>query len=108
MADVKGEVLSLLTEDYYGAWEIAVQVPVERGRLSSAILALLEDGLVEWFERSDDSAEAVRLSQTGGDAPELSDDAAWTAPSLDSPQSLLGITDRGKQSYFGTGSSPSG
>ncbi|MDQ1748701.1 MAG: hypothetical protein QOD07_2964 [Frankiaceae bacterium] len=104
MTPVEQEVLSLLTEDYYGPWEIAVQVPVERGRIISAIENLLNGGLVEWFGRPDDSAAAVRLRQVGGIAPDLSDDAAWTAPSPNSPQLLLGITDEGKRAYFDAGS----
>lgn len=103
MADTVDQVLDLLTEDYYGAWEIAIQVPAERGLLVAAIDTLMGHGFVEWFLRAADAAEAVRLAETAGNAPNLNDDLVWTAPSINSPQLLLGATDAGREAYFGLG-----
>jgi hypothetical protein len=103
MADTADELLSLLSEDYYGAWEIAIQVPAERGLLVAAIDTLVRQGFAEWFVRVNDSAEAVRLAETSGDVPSLNDELAWAAPSLDSPQLLLGATEVGLRAYFGRG-----
>jgi hypothetical protein len=99
--DTTDEVLSLLTEDYYGLWEIAVQVPVDREVLIAAICTLVDQGLAEWFVRHDDSAEAVRLAETDAVAPNLTDEGAWSAPLLEERQFLLGPTEAGKRAYFG-------
>jgi len=94
------EVLSLLTEDLFGPWEIAIQVPVERKQLKQAIEALLRGGLAEWFTRDDDSAPAVALSQTAVGEPDLTDEQAWSPPALTSRQWLLGATPAGEEVYF--------
>ncbi|KGN30844.1 hypothetical protein N802_05470 [Knoellia sinensis KCTC 19936] len=59
MDDVEIEVLSLATEDYYGLWELTVQIPVARDRLAQAIEGLVGSGLVEWYYRTSDTAQAV-------------------------------------------------
>jgi len=80
MDDVEIEVLSLVTEDYYGPWELAVQVPVGRDRLVRAIEGLMGSGLVTWFSRSSDTAEAVHVRRHTPEPPELTDDSLWRAP----------------------------
>ncbi len=100
MDSTSREVLSLLTEDFYSPWEIAVQVPVARQLLASAIEDLVGQGLAEWFIRSNDSAPAVALSQLASAPPDLADDATWMAADLGSRQLLLGVTSAGKEAYY--------
>ncbi len=102
MGDLEIEVLSLVTEDYYGLWEMAVQVPVGRDRLVRVIEGLMGSGLVAWFCRSSDTAEAVHVRRHIPESPELSDDSLWRVPGPVDVQWLLGSTDRGEQTYYGS------
>ena len=100
MANVDQEIMSLLSEDHYGLWEIEVQVPVGRDLLREAIRRLLADGLATWFRRDNDLAEAHQLT-TEVERPDLDLDYVWKATPLDAPQLLLGSTEAGYASYFG-------
>lgn len=94
------EVLGLLVEDYYGPWEIAIQVPADRQVLARTLGRLIDDGLVEWYVRESDSASAVPMTQTRIHDPELADDATWEAPALTARSFLLGPTQVGEDLYF--------
>jgi hypothetical protein len=99
MDNASQEVLSLLTEDFYSPWEIAIQVPIGRDELGRVIDRLLADGLAEWFRRDSDSASAVPWpSQLV--KPDLSSEQTWEAADLADPQILLGITDKGSGVYY--------
>jgi len=100
MDETTREVLSLLTEDLYSPWEIALWVPVGRETLAQVIAGMIRQGLAEWFFRAHDSAPAVGWTTVGAPPPDLGDDATWTAADLASPQLLLGITDAGKTAYY--------
>jgi hypothetical protein len=93
------EILSLLTEDLYSPWEIAVQVPADRNELQRTIDQLLANGLAEWFRREDDRALAVAWPEQLP-TPNLGADDTWAAADLTEPQILLGITDEGAEVYY--------
>jgi hypothetical protein len=99
MKDEDREVLSLLTEDFYSPWEIAIQVAVGRGDLEQVIRRLLADGFAEWFRRDDDSAPAVHWPSEVAE-PDLPASQTWEAAGLADPQILLGITDAGTSAYY--------
>ncbi|MFY9888596.1 MAG: hypothetical protein WAK71_09835 [Streptosporangiaceae bacterium] len=99
--DIEREVLSLLAEDYYSPWEIAIQVPVRRQDLGRVIARLIQAGLAEWFARSEDSAPAIAWSDLSLPTPDLADDQTWEAAALRERQILVGITDAGKKAYYG-------
>lgn len=95
------EVLSLLVEDFYSPWEIAVQVPVGRELLTRVIERLIEEGLAMWYVRVSDSAPAVALAELPMPTPDLADDATWVAAELESQQLLIGVTPDGEAAYYG-------
>jgi hypothetical protein len=99
--DHSREMLSLVTEDFYSPWEIAIQVPVGRPGLERVIGSLLQAGFAEWFMRTDDSAVAVAWSKLSSPTPDLADDRTWRAADLSEQQILLGITDAGREAYYG-------
>ena len=100
MGGVEQEILGLLTEDLYGPWELAIQVPVARPVLIDAIHRLIDQHLAEWFVRASDSASGVTVSESGDRAPQLTEESTWAAPPLESRQFLLGITEAGRSAYF--------
>jgi hypothetical protein len=100
MTNVEREILSLLSEDHYGLWEIEVQVPVGRDLLKEAIGRLLADGLADWFRRDNDTAEAHPIL-TESEQPDLDLNNVWQATPLDAKQLLLGGTEAGYAAYFG-------
>ncbi|MHB1597235.1 MAG: hypothetical protein ACYCO9_23115 [Streptosporangiaceae bacterium] len=95
------EVLSLLVEDFYSPWEIAVQVPVGRETLARVIECLIEEGLAMWYVRASDSAPAIALAELPMQTPDLADEATWVAADLESRQLLIGVTPDGEAAYYG-------
>ena len=49
MTELEKELLSLLTEDLYGLWEIEIQLPVGRQRVRETIASVVAQELAEWF-----------------------------------------------------------
>ncbi len=105
-AVLEKELLSLLTEDYYGLWEAEIHLPVGRQRLRETIVSVLEQKLAEWFVRSHDTADAVALSQMQENPPDLEDPTAWSVPGLNDTQFLLAATRAGENAYYGRGDPP--
>jgi hypothetical protein len=91
-------VLELLAEDYYGLWELEIQVERDRGELREAILDLVAKGFANWFVSSSvrDVPEPI-LDRSHW--PSLEAEADWMATPLESPQLLLGSTPEGQDFY---------
>src|SRR2546427_5867587 len=102
MTEPEKELLSLLTEDYYGLWEVEVWLPVGRDTLREIVSSLLRQQLIEWFTREDDSANAVALSELTETPPSLEDPTAWVWPGRSERQYLLATTEAGENVYFGS------
>lgn len=100
---MRDDVLSLLTEDYYGLWELQVQLRSERGHVARAVQELLDAGLVEWFHRASDASPAVPAGSGTPPCPDLDADLPWQVPQPSDEQWLLGATKAGESAYFGTG-----
>ena len=100
MTELENELLDLLTEDYYGLWEVEVQLPVGRDRVRETIASLLHQGLAEWFVREDDAAVAVALSELAEPLPNLEEPTAWAVPAKRERQYLLAATEAGEDAYF--------
>lgn len=98
---MREEILSLLTEDYYGLWELQVQLGGQRGQVARAVGELLDVGLVAWFYRAADTGPATPAGVETPQLPDLGDDLPWRVPGALDGQWLLGATAAGKDAYFG-------
>jgi len=103
MTELEKELLSLLTEDLYGLWEIEIQLPVGRQRVRETIASVVAQELAEWFFRSHDTADAAALSELRQKPPDLEDPIAWSVPDRKDAQFLLGATEAGENAYYGRG-----
>jgi len=93
MEDPKTLILDLVTEDYYGLWELVwrantvepgqnQQIPV--AALTSALASLIRDGEVALYRGASFNGEERRVSNS--DIPkELSIEANWQPPPIDAP-----------------------
>jgi len=98
---MREEVLSLLTEDYYGLWELRVQVGTERDQVAEAVQGLLDAGLVAWFYRASDASPATPEGSNTPPRPGLGDHSHWQVPRPERGQWLLGATAAGVSAYLG-------
>jgi hypothetical protein len=99
MLDYEREVLDLLSEDYYGLWEIRIQVGGNDGHLVLALRDLLDRRLISWHFREDDRSVAIPV-EPDAEVPSLDDPEAWLAPALDEPHYLLTNTPEGDAQYY--------
>jgi len=97
------EILSLLTEDHYGLWELQVQLQPDQAQTARVVGELLDAGLVAWFYRASDAGPAEHEGEGTPRRPDLGDGSLWRVPQSTEAQWLLGATASGKRAYFGTG-----
>jgi hypothetical protein len=97
MDNITYSILDLFFEDYYGPWELEVQLAA-RSQLIPALENLIGQGLVEWYSRESDleAPETRPWSELGVPAPRLSDPSTWEGSPPESPQILLGLTAEGE------------
>ena len=99
---MRDEILGLLTEDYYGLWELQVQLATERARTAPVVQELLDSGLIAWFYRAADGEHATPTDANFEYRPDLGDDVLWQVPLPADAQWLLGATAQGDDAYFQT------
>jgi hypothetical protein len=97
MDEITYSILDLFSEDYYGPWELEVQLTT-RSLLIPALGELIGQGLVEWYFRENDLRvpETRPWSELDAPAPRLSDPSTWEGRAPESPQILLGLTAKGE------------